>query len=228
MKFYFKILLPIILFGIIFFLFLNPRSNERMEKVAFNELENYLGEGFDTTNYNVQGPIVNKTREGYTTFQWYKVLPWDDTASIFIDVSQSLTSLSWRDNYFFPRITMNYKWNYLLGSTSKLEDVLPLKFDEKIYLNTQLKLYPNHERYFDSSELTIEPERLFFFLKEGCFRVLKKEDDYTIVEFYEPIGNVFYKNKNKIDTMSPTGAMVFVNEAFEMLIVPYKIPDELW
>jgi hypothetical protein len=201
-----------------------------MEKVAFNELENYLGEGFDTTNYNLKGPIVNRIKEGYTTFQWYKVLPWNDTASIFLDVSQSLTplSLSRIGNYFLPRITMNYQWNYLLGPICKLEDVLPLKFEEKIPLNNQLKLYPNHTNYFDSSELVISPERLFYFIKEGYFRVLKKENDYTVVAFYEPIGNVFYKNKNKQDTTFTLGAKVFVNEAFEMLIVPYKIPDELW
>ena len=199
-----------------------------MEKIAYNELENYLREGFDTTNYGVSGPIIDRTKKEHTTFQCYKVLPWGDTALIFIDVSQSLTSLSWRDNYFFPRITMNYQWQYLVGSISEFDDVLPTKFNKGIFLDTQLKLYPNHDRYFDSSELTIAPERLFFFLKEGYFRILKKEDDYTVVEFYEPIGNVFYKNGNKQDATFTLGAKVFVNEEFEMLIVPFKIPDELW
>ncbi len=201
-----------------------------MEKVAYNELENYLGEGFDTTNYNVKGPIVNNTKEGYTTFQWYKVLPWGDTASIFFGVSQSITplSLSRIGNYYWPRITMNYQWQYLMGPISEFDDILPTKYNKGIFLDTQLKLYPNHDKYFDSSELTIAPERLFFFLKEGYFRILKKEDDYTVVEFYEPIGNVFYKNGNRQDTTFTLGAKVFVNEAFEMLIMPYKIPDELW
>lgn len=121
-----------------------------MEKIAYGELENYLGEGFDTV-YNIKGPIVNNSKEEYTTFQWYKVLSWGDTASVFIDVSQNLASFSWRDNYFFPRITMNYQWNYLLGSISKLDNILPSKFAENIYLNTQLKLYPNHDKYFDGS-----------------------------------------------------------------------------
>jgi len=226
MKKYLKVLLSIIFAGVIIFLFLNPRSDERMEKIAYGELENYLGEGFDTV-YKIKGPIVNNSKEEYTTFQWYKVLSWGDTASVFVDVSQNLASFSWRDNYFFPRITMNYQWNYLIGSISKLDTILPSKFDESIYLNIQLKLYPNHDKYFEGSELTIEPERLFFFLKEGYFRILNKKYDYTIIEFYEPIGNVFYRNGNKQNATFTLGAKVFVNDAFEILIVPYKIHDNL-
>ncbi len=231
MKRFKRIYLPIILGVLIVFLILKHRGEKRMEKIARNELENYLGEGFDTTNYNVKGPIICKSKkERYTTFQWYKVLSWGDTASIFIDVPESLIPFSLKrlGDFILPGTTMNYQWYYLMGPISKLKDVLPIKYKKGIPLNAQLKLYQNHKRYFDSSELTIAPNKLFFYLKEGYFRPLKKEDDYTVVEFYEPIGNVFYKNGNKQDTTFTLGAKVFVNEAFEILIVPYKIPEELY
>lgn len=228
MKRFIKILLPVSLIIFIAFLILKPRSEKRTEKIANKVLINYLGEGFDTTNYNVVGPLVNVKNAEYTSFQWYKVLPWGDTASIYIDVFKRINSFSWRDNYFWPRITMNYKWNYLLGSLSNPEDVLPLRFKDKIYLNNQLKLYPNQETCTDSTELLISPDWLFFFLKKGYFRVFDKKENYTVVEFLEPIGNIICINGDKIDTISSIGAKVYVNDHFEVLIEPYKVPNNLW
>jgi len=200
------------------FLVLKPRSENRMEKIAYKELINYLGEGFDTTNYNVVGPLIDTKDVEYVSFQWYKVLPWGDTASIYIDVFKCINSFSWRDKYFWPRITMNYQWNYLQGPLSKLEDVLPLRFKDKIYLNTHLRLYPNHETNTDSTKLSISPDRIFFFLEEGFFRVLDKKENYTVVEFYEPIGSVVYMNGGKLDTIPSLGAKVYVNDYLEVLI----------
>ncbi len=228
MEKFIKILLPIILVVLIISLFLKPRSEKRMENIAHKELNNYLGEGFDTTNYNVVGPLVDTKNAEYASFQWYKVLPWGDTASIYIDVFKRINSFSWRDKYFWPRITMNYQWNYLLGSISKLEDVLPLRFKEKVYLNAQLRLYPNHETPTDSTKLSISPDRLFFFLEEGFFRVLDKRENHTIVEFFEPVGDIIYMNGNKVDTISSVGAKVYVNDYLEVLIEPYKVPENLW
>jgi len=229
MKRFITILLPIILVVLVAFLFLRPRKEKRMEKIAYKELINYLGEGFDTTNYKVIGPLMGTKNVEYNSYQWYKVLPWGDTASIYIDVFRRLNSFSWRDKYFWPRITMNYQWNYLMGSISKLEEILPLRFKDKIYLHTQLRLYPNHETHTDSTELSISPERLFFFLEEGFFRVLDKKENYTVVEFFEPVGNIFYMNGDKVDTIFfSTGAKIFVNDYLEVLIEPYKIPEYLW
>lgn len=199
-----------------------PRTDKQMKRIAYKQLGSYL------TDYDLKGPIIEKANNQNLIFQWYKVLSWGDTASIFIQVSPYLTSLTWRDRYFWPAINMNHQWNYLLGPITEFKEVLPLNFNKKDSLATQLRLDSNHKTNTDSTKLLITPDKLFFFLKEGYFRVLDKKKDYTIVGFHEPIADVFYNNGNKKDTLLTPGAAIFVNETSEILIVPYRVPDELW
>jgi hypothetical protein len=123
---------------------------------------------------------------------------------------------------------MNYQWNYLLGPISNLEDVLPLKFKEKIYLNTQLRLVQIQETNKDSTELFVSIEKLFFFLNEGFFRILDKKENYTIIEFYEPVGNVVCLKGEIVDTIATSGVKVYINDYLEVLMEPIIIPRELW
>jgi hypothetical protein len=223
MKKLLQILTLLLLLGVVVvYLFLRPRSIKRMEETALFELEEILGKGYKA--YNLKGPLIDTTHNEYVSFQWYKILNWGDTASIYIDVFKRLSSFSWRDNYFWPRVTMNHQWSYLAGSRSEFKDVLPIKTKNKTLILSSLQLYPNQEKYYENSEVLIRPERLFFYLKNGYFEVLEKRKEYTVATFYEPIGYIYQGN----DTILTMAAKVYLNDAAQVLILPYNAPVELW
>lgn len=201
------------------------RTTSVLSNIAQREFQNIPV--YDSLRKQLKGPIILKKNK-YYEFMWYRVLDWGDTAAIFIDVYKYPTSFSWRDDYFWPRITMNYQWAYLTsGAISKFEDVLPPKYENLPLIMSSIKLSPNQEKYFESAELSIIPDRLFWFLKKGYFEVLEKKEDYTVVTFYQPIGNVYVRTPNKIDTINTMSAKLLINEAFEVLILPYNVPPEL-
>lgn len=62
----------------------------------------------DSLRTQLSGPVVEDMGI-YTSCKWFKVLEWGDTAMLYIDVFKRPQSFSWRDRFFWPRITMNYK-----------------------------------------------------------------------------------------------------------------------
>lgn len=212
---------------ILLYFFVRPiRTAGVLSNIAYREFQNIPM--YDSLRKQLKGPIILKENK-YNEFMWYRVLDWGDTAAIYIDVYKYPTSFSWRDDYFWPRITMNYQWGYLAsGSISTFKDVLPIKYENRPLILSRLHLYPNQEKYYESSTVSISPDRLFYFLKEGYFEVLEKKENYTIVAFYQPIGNVYVRTQNKIDTTNTMSAKVLINEASEALIIPYNAPLELW
>jgi hypothetical protein len=221
------IILTIVVIIILLYFIVKPiRTTGVLSNIAQREFQNIAM--YDSLRKQLIGPIILK-KNTYNEFMWYRVLDWGDTAAIYIDVYKYPTSFSWRDDYFWPRITMNYQWGYLTsGTISTFKDVLPLKYENKNLNLSSLQLYPNQEKYYESSEMLINPDRLFYFLKKGYFEVLEKKEDYTVVAFYQPIGNVYERTKNKTDTINTMSAKVLINEASEVLIIPYNAPLELW
>ena len=197
-----------------------------LHNIAQKEFDSVLM--YDSIRNQLKGP-VSLNKGSYVEFQWYKVLEWGDTAAIYVDVYKYPTSPSWRDNFFWPRVTMNFQWNYLMyGRLNKIENIYPNRYKNKVFFADSLQLYPNLKEIFENAVLTINPDRLFFFLKEGYFEILDRKDDYTVVAFYQPIGNIYVKNQNITDTINTMAAKVSVNEASEILIIPYNAPPELW
>jgi hypothetical protein len=221
------IILTIVLIIILLYIIVKPiRTTGVLKNIAQREFQNIPM--YDSLRKQLKGPIIIEKNK-YNEFMWYRVLDWGDTAAIYIDVYKYPTSFSWRDDYFWPRITMNYQWGYLTsGSISTFKDVLPLKFKKNTMILSSLQLFPNQEKYYENSEVSISPDRLFYFLKKGYFEVLEKKEDYTVVAFYQPMGNVYARTQNKIDTINTMSAKVLINDAFEVLIIPYNAPPELW
>ncbi|MBU1369580.1 MAG: hypothetical protein KJ578_03815 [Bacteroidetes bacterium] len=221
------IILTVVVIIILLYSIVKPiRTPCVISNIAQREFQNIPM--YDSVRKQLKGPIILKKNK-YSEFMWYRVLDWGDTAAIYIDVYKYPTSFSWRDDYFWPRITMNYQWGYLAsGSMSTFKDVLPLKYENNTMILSSLQLFPNQENYYESSEVSISPEGLFYFLKKGYFEVLEKKEDFTVVAFYQPIGNVYVRTQNKIDTVNTMTAKVLINEAFEVLIIPYNAPPELW
>lgn len=227
MKIRIGIILTIVVIIILICLIIKPiRTTGVLSDIAQREFQNIPM--YDTLRKQLKGPIIlNKNK--FNEFMWYSVLDWGDTAAIYIDVYKYPASFSWRDNYFWPRITMNYQWGYLTsGPISTFKDVLPLKYENNTVILSSLQLLTNQEKYYESSEVSISPDRLFYFLKKGYFEIIEKKEDYTVVAFYQPIGNVYLKTQNKIDTINSMSAKVIINETFEVLIIPYNVPNELW
>lgn len=223
-----KKIIWIILIGlvvIILFVLIRPiRTKSVMKSIAVNEFENI--QMYDSLRKKLTGPVINDKGK-YVEFKWYKVLKWGDTSIIYIDVYKKPTSFSWRDDFFYPKITMNYQWYYFLfpQGTSKFEDILSLQNKKEGIDSSKYKPYHRQIEESNSINFTVIPERLFYFLQKGYFTVIEKNDDYTIVDFYEPIANIVHKNTD--ETISTMSAKVFVSDSLELLIVPYDVPVEI-
>ncbi|MDO8897046.1 MAG: hypothetical protein Q7V19_05305, partial [Bacteroidales bacterium] len=106
-----KLLLFLIIILTVLYFFVKPvRTKKVLLNIAQNEFASILM--YDSIRNQLNGP-ASLDRDDFVEFKWYKVLEWDDTAAIYIDVFKHPTSLSWRDNFFWPRVTMNYQWSYL-------------------------------------------------------------------------------------------------------------------
>ena len=220
-KIIWKIVIALII--IVLFIAIRPiRTKSIIRSIAENEFINELKK--DSLRKQLYGPIISE-KEKYSEFKWYKVLEWGDTAAIYIDVYKNPFDNNW-GNFLFPRITMNYQWYYFLfpNGTSKFEDILPIQYEKRAIKSSDFKLYTKNE-IADSIRFIVKPDRLFYFLQKGYFSVIEKNENYTIVDYYEPIANVVHKHKN--DVTSTMSAKVFVNDSLEVLIIPYDIPIEI-
>ncbi len=176
----------------------------------------------------IEGPIITYYQKR-VEFTWHKVLEWGDTARISAFVYKNFI------NEFLgilraknpPSVTADSKWYYVYvrEGISKFGDVLPQKH-KNVALN-YLKYIPylKQNEMTDSIVFTVIPERLFFFLQRGYFTVVEKNDNYTIVNFYEPIANIVHKHTD--ETISTMSAKVFVTDSLELFILPYDVPVEI-
>lgn len=176
----------------------------------------------------IEGPIITDMQE-IVEYTWYKVLEWGDTASISAFVySNYLNEFS---GIFRvknpPSVAADVKWYYVYipEGISKFTDILPKKYDSCSIDVSVFEFNSKQERIADSIDFIIKPYRLFFFLQKGHFQIVEKNDDYTIVDFYEPIANIV--NKPTDEPISTMSAKIFVNDSLELLIVPYDVPDEI-
>lgn len=222
----------VVVFILVIFLVVKPiRTKNVIRNIAGDALQEALivefMENHDSIFHLLKGPMVLEKNTHYK-YKWFYNLEWGDTAAIFIDVFKYPTSFSWRDRFFWPRVTMNYQWGYLSGSKSETIDVLPKKYENNPEVLSGLSLVSNHGTVFDHSRLLIDPERLFYFLKEGYFEVLDKKDVYTIVGFYQTIGDIYVARDNQVDTIKTRAAQITIDEGSGLLIIPYNAPPELW
>jgi len=213
------------LVAIILFVLIRPiRTKSIMKSIAVNEFEDI--QMYDSLRKKLTGPVINDKGK-YVEFKWYKVLEWGDTSTIYIDVYKKPSSFSWRDDFFCPKITMNYQWYYFLfpHGTSRFEELLSLQCQKEAIDFSKYKPYHRQNEVSNSINFTVIPERLFYFLQNGYFTVVEKNDDYTIVDFYEPIANIVHKHTD--ETISTMSAKVFVTDSLELFILPYDVPVEI-
>ena len=223
-----KILLWLIVIGLIIFIF-SPRSIGRMESIAKDELKINVS---DSMFNLLQGPLIFKEKK-YVEFVWYKKLEWGDTSKIFIRVYRSIFSChrfdSWWRNYFCflePQVNMNYQWYYFLfaDGTSNFQEVFPLGI-KGIKIETAKDLSTKNTKDYHY-KFTVPTNRISYLLKKGYFRVLQKKEETTIIEFYEPIANIYIERRK--DAISVITAKVFSNDTTGITIIPFIAPKELW
>ncbi|MCE2972283.1 MAG: hypothetical protein LW852_02445 [Sediminibacterium sp.] len=217
-----------ILFGlivIILFVLIRPiRTKSVMKSIAKDEFDDI--QVYDSLRKHLIGPLITNKGE-YYEFKWYKLLEWGDTAAVHIDVYKKPSSFSWRDDFYWPRVTMNYQWYYFLfpQGISKFADILPEQYKKEGIDSSKYKPYHGQSEIADSIHFTVIPDRLFYFLQKGYFTIVEKNDTYTIVDFYEPIANIVHKHKK--DTITTMSAKVFMNDSMEVFMIPYDIPIEI-
>jgi len=224
----------LIVLTMLFVLIVKPiRTTRVMENIAKEML---MEEGplklFSDNNEpiyeGIEGPIVTDMQER-VEYTWYKVLEWGDTASISAFVYNSC--LNEFSGIFRaknpPSVTADIKWYYVYvpEGISKFTDILPKKYDSYSIDVSVFEFNSKQEKIADSINFIINPDRLFFFLQKGHFQIVEKNDDYTIVDFYEPIANIV--DKHTVETISTMSAKVFVNDSLELLIMPYDISVEI-
>lgn len=176
----------------------------------------------------IEGPIITYYQKR-VEFTWYKVLEWGDTASISAFVNknflQEYSGIFRAKNP--PSVTADVKWYYVYvpEGISKFTDILPKKYDSCSIDVSVFGINSKQERIADSIDFIINPDRLFFFLRKGHFQIVEKNDNYTIVDFYEPIANIVHKHTD--ETISTMSAKVFVTDSLELFILPYDVPVEI-
>ncbi len=116
-----KLHIIIILLVIILLFLFFPRSTNKMEKIACTEFKRFLF----SSNLNLEindfkGPVVTKSNIlNGAKFTWYKILPFNDTAMISINVNKRI-SLGTTN-------TANYSFNYLSEPNKKITSIFNSK-----------------------------------------------------------------------------------------------------
>ncbi|MCJ8163992.1 hypothetical protein MKJ04_04000 [Pontibacter sp. E15-1] len=199
-----------------FIIILPIRTTWVMKIIAESELEDVLMN--DTLEKKLSGPIVSDKGE-YLKFKWYDTLEWGDTAAIYVDVYKNPFNSKLR-NFLWPRTTMNYQWNYFLfpNGIGKFSEVL----NDKHFNSIDFQLHQEQGKINDSTEFTIAPERLLFFLKKGYFTVIEKQDRYTAVDFFEPVAKI----SDNTDTLLTMGAKIYVTNSAKVLIAPCDLTNK--
>lgn len=219
---------------ILFILIVKPiRTNSVMENIAKQMLTEegplqLFSENGEPIYEGIGGPKVTDRNE-ITEYTWYKVLEWGDTAKISAFVYKNFlnefSGVFRKKNP--PSVAADRKWYYVYipNGISKFTDLLPNKhFVTPVDLNV-FKLHSSQSNISDSISFIVSPNRLLFFLKKGYFEIVDKNDDYSIVDFYEHIA---YNGPNIINENNSTiSAKVVFNDSFEVIIMPYKVPIEI-
>jgi hypothetical protein len=176
----------------------------------------------------IEGPIVTD-RQVRVEYTWYKVLDWGDTATIsayvFKNILTEFFCIFSKKNPVSTSADDKWYYVYVANGISKFGDVLPNKHKKGAIDSSKYKPYYRKNEIPDSIKFIVESDKLFYFLQKGYFTVVEKNDDYTLVDFYEPIANIAHKYTN--ETTSTMSAKVFVNDSLELLIVPYDVPVEI-
>lgn len=178
----------------------------------------------------IEGPIVTDRKER-VEFTWYKILEWGDTAHISAFVYKNfLRDLNFMGLLFEgdtepADVTADIKWYYVYvpEGISKFIDILPNQYKNKSIELSEFKLYSQQTNKADSIIFIINPDRLFYFLQKGHFQIVEKNNNYAIVDFYQPIANIINKHTN--DTISTMSAKVFFNDSLEVFILPQIIQE---
>lgn len=206
------------------FIVIEPiRTKKSMTRIANRALVQSMLDEFGKSDYEkkmkeLDGPLITDNG-AYLSFQWYKVLSWGDSASFYVSVFKKPESLSWRDNFFWPRIGFNDQWYYFAipEGISAFQNILPPEFANEPD-NKKFKIYDNRQKLEDSIKFKIELESLFFFLQKGHFVVEDKKDEYTVVNFYEAIAEI--KVEDQPSPQATSVAKVSVNDSLQIEILP--------
>lgn len=204
--------------------FLWPRSTHKMSSIAKEELVAIVPQPLIN---QLSGPLIRET-DDHSEFVWFKNLEWGDTSKIYIRVYKNFYSCKekswWRSFlcYLEPQVTMNYEWNYFIfeDGTGNFLEAFPSGGKA---IEVQSSLISNADSIRNGYELIVPSEQIVKFLENGYFEVLQKENDTTIISFYEPIANWYLNNRK--DTIWVSTAKVISNDTTGITLVPYKISD---
>ena len=213
-----KCVLLISAFALCLFILKPFRSKSVLMGIAAREFQDIPMA--DSLRSQLSGPVV-VDKGIYISCKWFKVLEWGETAMLYIDVFKRPQSFSWRDRFFWPRITMNYKWNYfvLQQDTSKLQGLLPYKTGHITVEALQLDDM-QFDRLYQSQKVDfmVSPKILLLMLKKGFFSVIEKKQSYAMVAFYEPIAQV---RKNGLSPKTwVSSAQLSINDSLQVFINP--------
>lgn len=230
MKLKWKIFIGVLLVFVFFVMvFIQPiRTIGVMRNIASDELNDAMyrlfGKRQDIILEQLNGPLMNEGKnKNSVRFQWYKVLKWGDTASIYIEVYKYPTSLSWQDNFFWPDVSMNDHWTYIDEPISNFKDLF---HDSYItYKDTSIfKFNIVQENPSDSIEYIISKERLRYLLKMGYFIVLDKQEKYVLINFYEDFASII--NKKTKESKWVESAKIYI-DSLNVVMMPCIISDSI-
>lgn len=208
----------ILILGYILYSIFKTDSIEDLKELALfhlNEYELYGERGLET--YNFKGPRISKNSIETITFQWYSILEWGDSASIYVEVYKK----GLKRHFYAKTISMNYQENYVAGPYYKITDLIPKSYTSN----------PNIINKLDSNSIVVSKgitlikpkEILIKLIKSGYVYYFDRRDIVTYIRFIEPIAK--YNSWNEPSIFD--GEMTIKNDSTIKILI-YEFSDSFW
>lgn len=183
------------------------RSEKRMEKLAFREV---LLTASKSYRHNLDGPIKTN-KEGTIEFGWYKELPFNDSAIIYIEVPLVWNPFENED----IMVTMNSNWVYLEGPMSSFGDISPFNIPEKIIIHLD-----NENENSTRIKMLVPIEKLLSDLECGFFEILRRSSSSFVISFYKPIAELEEIDGAKSKFIPTSSATISLVDSTEISLTP--------
>ncbi|MDX2432550.1 MAG: hypothetical protein QNK35_16545 [Bacteroides sp.] len=181
-----------------------------MEKLAYRKV---LLTASKSYRYNFDGPLKTN-KSDFVEFVWYKELPFNDSAIIYIEVP-----LVW--NPFENKnikVTMNSNWAYLEGAMSSFGDISPFNTPEKIVIQVD-----KQNENIPKIKMLVSADKILYDIEKGFFEILKRTSSSSVISFYKPIVELEEINGAVTKFIPTSSAIISVIDSTEISLTP--IPE---
>ena len=219
----------LLLLGFLFGYGVSPRSISQMRSKAIDKAGSTAFMSNNEHRYeSFRGPFMvvdtSHSEFGGIEFVWYSVLDWGDTAQVSAKVTEQSDLyyhlLGQVESPWLVNANSGYSY-FRSGKQSDLMDLLPPNHSRDV---GALRPYRDSDYEIEGVTFLKPLDLLYRFLEEGYFVILGKNEEFTVVEFYDNIARI-RENTEDSTTLEIKVARVIVNAENQVMIVPFRIPQ---